>query len=227
MQTAGSEVYRAITAITAALSKTGISKNRTNQKQGYAFRGIDDVYSALSGLLGEHGLCVIPRVVKRDVTERVSSSGNALFYVVVDVEFDLVSDKDASTHTCRVCGEAMDTGDKATNKAMSAAYKYFALMTFCIPTEGDNDADASTHDVVATEREAVDRKAAMLANKLLSALDAEEAGATEEEVHAAKSARLRAIHEEANKDSDLYREAWKLLDSKQRSAIKVFLGQTR
>lgn len=66
-----------------------------------------------------------------------------------------------------------------------------------------------------------------LASKLLSALAAEETGATEEEVHAAKSARLRAIHEDANKDSDLYREAWKLLDSKQRAAIKVFLGQTR
>lgn len=66
-----------------------------------------------------------------------------------------------------------------------------------------------------------------LANRLLAALAAEEAGTTEEEVHAAKSARLRAIHEDANKDSDLYREAWKLLDSKQRAAIKVFLGQTR
>jgi hypothetical protein len=42
----------------------------------------------------------------------------------------------------------MDSGDKATNKAMSAAYKYAALQTFCIPTEGDNDADAVTHVVV-------------------------------------------------------------------------------
>jgi hypothetical protein len=41
----------------------------------------------------------------------------------------------------------MDSGDKATNKAMSAAYKYAAFMAFAIPTEGDNDADATTHDV--------------------------------------------------------------------------------
>src|SRR5690606_19364534 len=44
-------------------------------------------------------------------------------------------------------GEAMDSADKATNKAMSAAYKYAAFQTFCIPTEGDNDADATTHEV--------------------------------------------------------------------------------
>lgn len=41
----------------------------------------------------------------------------------------------------------MDSADKATNKAMSAAYKYAAMQAFCIPTEGDNDADAHTHDV--------------------------------------------------------------------------------
>jgi hypothetical protein len=41
----------------------------------------------------------------------------------------------------------MDSADKATNKAMSAAYKYMAMQTFCIPTEGDNDADASHYEV--------------------------------------------------------------------------------
>ena len=44
-------------------------------------------------------------------------------------------------------GEAMDRSDKATNKAMSAAYKYACFQTFCIPTEGDNDADFTTHEV--------------------------------------------------------------------------------
>jgi hypothetical protein len=44
----------------------------------------------------------------------------------------------------------MDSGDKATNKAMSAAYKYMAMQLFCIPTEGDNDADSSTHEIAAT-----------------------------------------------------------------------------
>lgn len=47
----------------------------------------------------------------------------------------------------RTFGEAMDSADKATNKAMSAAYKYAALMAFAIPTEGDNDADATTYEV--------------------------------------------------------------------------------
>jgi hypothetical protein len=45
----------------------------------------------------------------------------------------------------------MDSGDKATNKAMSAAYKYMAFQTFAIPTEGDNDADNHTHEIVRTQ----------------------------------------------------------------------------
>ena len=64
----------------------------------------------------------------------------------VEAEFDFVSACDGSKHTVKTYGEAMDSGDKATNKAMSAAYKYAAFQTFCIPTEGDNDADAQTHE---------------------------------------------------------------------------------
>ena len=45
-------------------------------------------------------------------------------------------------------GEAMDSADKSTNKAMSAAYKYMCLQVFCIPTEGDNDADGTTPDMI-------------------------------------------------------------------------------
>jgi hypothetical protein len=56
-------------------------------------------------------------------------------------------------HTARTFGEAMDSGDKATNKAMSAAYKYVTFQTFCIPTEGDNDADLTTHETVPTPPE--------------------------------------------------------------------------
>jgi hypothetical protein len=142
-------VYRAIARVMADIGKAGISKDRNNQQQGYKFRGIDDVYNALSPYLASAGLCVLPRVMKREVTERTTKNGGVLFYVVLDVQFDLVSAEDGSIHTVAVVGEAMDSGDKATNKAMSAAYKYACMEVFCIPTEGDNDADAKTHEVAA------------------------------------------------------------------------------
>ena len=141
-------VYKAINAVQAELAKTGISKDRTNtQGSGYKFRGIDDVYNSVSPLLAKHGLCILPRVLTRNCAERQSKQGGALFYITVDVEFDFVSSEDGSKHTVKTFGEAMDSGDKATNKAMSAAYKYAVFMAFSIPTESDNDADLHTHEV--------------------------------------------------------------------------------
>jgi hypothetical protein len=144
-------VYKCINAVQAAMAKTGIAKDRRNsQGAGYMFRGIDDVYNAIAPLLAEHGLVIIPRMLTRTCEERQSKAGGALFYVTVEAEFDFVSAEDGSKATARTFGEAMDSGDKATNKAMSAAYKYACFQTFAIPTEGDNDADGHTHEVSAT-----------------------------------------------------------------------------
>jgi hypothetical protein len=140
-------VYKAINAVQADLVKNGISKGHKNQQQGYSFRGIDDIFNALSPILAAHGLCILPRIISRECTERQTQKGGTLFYVVVEAEFDLVAAEDGSKHTIRTYGEAMDSADKATNKAMSAAYKYAALQAFAIPTEGDNDADSDTPDV--------------------------------------------------------------------------------
>jgi hypothetical protein len=146
--TEATHVYQAIAEVMSRLSKDGIGKNRRNEQQGYSFRGIDDVYNALAPILADVGLCILPAIKSREVVERMSGNGRTLFYVTVNVDFTFVSTKDGSCHVVSMPGEAMDSGDKATNKAMSAAYKYACLQTFCIPTEGDNDADGSTHVVV-------------------------------------------------------------------------------
>lgn len=146
-------VLTAINAVMADISREGIGKDMRNEQQKYNFRGIDQVYNALAPLFARHKLIVKPRGLSRDVTERTGRSyegkpGAALFYVTVAMEFDLISAVDGSRETAGpFYGEAMDSGDKATNKAQSAAFKYFAMQQFVIPTEGDNDADATTHEV--------------------------------------------------------------------------------
>lgn len=144
-------VYAKIAAVQGELAHAGIRKDSENTFDRYKFRGIDAVYNALAPLLAKHGLCVLPRIIERDCQERVSRKGEPMFYVTVTAEFDFVSADDGSVHTVRTYGEAMDRSDKATNKAMSAAYKYAAFMAFAIPTEGDNDADASTPEVSAAK----------------------------------------------------------------------------
>lgn len=141
------KVYQAINAVQKALSTKGISKDRqaSGFGNGYAFRGVDDVYNTLSPLLSGHGLVIIPRCLERHESVRDSGS-KKLYFVCVKMEFDFVCAEDGSKHTACTYGEAMDSGDKATNKAMSIAYKYACFQTFAIPTEGDNDPDATIHE---------------------------------------------------------------------------------
>jgi hypothetical protein len=116
------EVYKAIAAVAGEMAQVGISKAKENKMQGFKFRGIDDVYNALAPVLARHQLVILPRCMEREVVERVTAKGGNLFYVTVRAEFDFVSAVDGTRHTVATYGEAMDSGDKATNKAMSAAF---------------------------------------------------------------------------------------------------------
>jgi hypothetical protein len=146
-------VYQAISKVMGRMASEGVGKDRKNAMQGYNFRGIDDMYNALSRPMVEAGLVVLPRVISRECVERTTAKGGAIFYVTVGCEFDFVAACDGSTHTVKTFGEAMDSADKATNKAMSAAFKYACMQVFCIPTEGDNDADGQTHEVAPVQRQ--------------------------------------------------------------------------
>ena len=158
------DVYAAIVRVSAAISKDGIAKGSKNEQQGYKFRGIDDVYNSLSPIISGADLCILPRMQERTVIERQTKSGGMLFSVTVRVEYDFVSARDGSLHTVSMYGEAMDSGDKATNKAMSAAFKYCCMEVFCIPTEGMPDADQQTHEVASphtpAQKEVVAKKLA-------------------------------------------------------------------
>lgn len=138
-------VYAAINAVTAELAKSGIAKSRTNEVDDYQYRSIDDVLDHLAPLLAKHRLCVLPKALERTVTERSDEQDLLLLHVTLRVAFTLTSVDDGSSHTVEAYGEALDGGDKATAKAMSAAYKAAMVQTFCIPVAGTEDADRSSH----------------------------------------------------------------------------------
>lgn len=142
-------VYRAISNVTAELARSGIGKTKRNTQQGFAYRGVDDVMQALAAALPKCGLVMLPRVTNRTERAAPSKSGGTIYTVILDVEWDLVSTVDGTLHTIVVQGESMDSGDKATNKALSAAYKYACVLAFSIPLEGIEDADAHSPEAGA------------------------------------------------------------------------------
>jgi len=122
-----------------------IAKDRRNKMQGFQFRGIDDAYNALHPVMSKHQVITVPRVLNMEREERQTKNGGTLIYTMLTVEYDFVCGEDGSKITVGpVIGEAMDTGDKSCNKALSMAHKSILLQTFTIPTHSD-DADATTH----------------------------------------------------------------------------------
>lgn len=219
------KVYQAINRVQASLAKSGIGKDRKNVQQGYAFRGIDDVYNVLSPLLAENGLCILPRMIARTCEERQTAKGGTLFYVTVEAEFDMVCAEDGSKHTVRTFGEAMDSGDKATNKAMSAAYKYAAFQAFAIPTEGDNDADAHTHEAVRPKMQHRPVDGAVVSQERMTVIAAV-ADAIKEQM--AREDILGAYEEATGiTDPEEKTALWAMLDSKTRSEIKKVSDQLK
>jgi hypothetical protein len=137
------QVYRAINRVAAELARIGIPKLHANLQDQYLYRSIDDVMARLAPLLAKNGLCVLPRVLKCEWQEVESGEFERQVNVRLLVEYDLVSSRDGSMHGVRAWGEALDSSDKGTAKAMSAAYKSAMLQLFCIPVAGE-DADAKS-----------------------------------------------------------------------------------
>jgi len=127
-----------------------IAKEQRNTKQGYQFRGIDQFLNALHPLMAKHGVYVTPSVESIERTERQGKS-SVLLYAIATVRFTFRA-ADGSSVDCVTVGEGMDSGDKATNKAMSAAYKYALMQTFAVPTEEMIDGDAESPEVTYSER---------------------------------------------------------------------------
>lgn len=137
----GGQIY---SLLGAAMQEIGaIGKDSYNKQQGYQYRGIDAIYNALSPVLSKHGLFFTSEIIKQEREERTTAKGGNLLYSILTMRYRLNA-PDGSYITTDVVGEGMDSGDKASNKAMSVAMKYAAFQLFCIPTEELVDPDAET-----------------------------------------------------------------------------------
>jgi hypothetical protein len=144
------KIYAAIVGVMQDVGAVG--KNDKNKQQGFMYRGIDAVMNALQPAMIKNKLFVVPTVLSEERTERKTDKGSVLFYTRLKINYTFYAE-DGSRISAEVIGEAMDSGDKATNKAMSIAYKYACFQVFCIPTEEMHDPDGESHDVAPTEPE--------------------------------------------------------------------------
>ena len=136
-------IYETITAVMEEIGAIG--KNSKNNQQNFMYRGIDAVMNALSPAFVKHRLFIVPEVLEQKREERQTNKGGNLIYSICRVKYTFYAE-DGSSLTAVTIGEGMDSGDKATNKAMSIAFKYACFQVFCIPTEEMKDPDSDTPD---------------------------------------------------------------------------------
>ena len=74
-----------------------------------------------------------------------TKSGTAMRHVTLTVRYDFYA-VDGSSMSATVMGEAADSGDKATSKALSMAFKYALTEVLTLPTN-EPDADETTHEL--------------------------------------------------------------------------------
>jgi len=131
-------------SISNALADIGaVGKTKWNDQQKFKFRGIDDVMNSLHPVLEKNKIFVVPEVLEQIREDRVSGKGNPLIYSICKIKYTFYAE-DGTFVTAVVIGEGMDSGDKATNKAMSIAFKYALFQIFCIPTEEMADPDSES-----------------------------------------------------------------------------------
>jgi len=131
----------------------GVGKDGYNPGQKFHFRSIDDVAAAAKAALEAEGVYIAPNY--EILTTNDTGKGMHIF---VKGHFTFYA-KDGSCVTACAIGEGRDSYDKATNKAMSAAFKYALLQTFCIGDPND-EGDAHSAPVETAVRKAPTRKPA-------------------------------------------------------------------
>lgn len=137
-------IYESICGVMSEIGAIG--KDKKNQQQGFMYRGIDDVMNVLQPLFVKHKVFIVPEVLEHIREDRVSKQGSTLIYSICKIKYTFYAE-DGTNITAVVVGEGMDSGDKATNKAMAIAMKYACFQAFCIPTEEMVDPDKDGHEL--------------------------------------------------------------------------------
>lgn len=140
-------IYQQIPKVMADIE--AIAKSRPGPQGQYKFRGIDDVYNEVHSIFSKHKIFTTPEVLDIQRSEKPTKSGGLSMYSVMRVKFKFYAE-DGSFVEVITAGEGMDSGDKASNKAMAVAHKYAIMQTFVIPTIDDKDPENDDHDLEPT-----------------------------------------------------------------------------
>ena len=123
-----------------------IAKNGLNSYHQYKYATAEDVLLKVNTALTKNKIAsvVIPEIASMvDVT---NLKGNTEHLVTVNVQIKLIDSESGECVDLFGIGSGQDAGDKAVMKAQTAAIKYAYMMSLCIATGDDPEADIKTDE---------------------------------------------------------------------------------
>lgn len=146
-------IFESITAVQSDVEFIGKEK-QVKEGGNYKYRGVDQVLNTLHPLFAKHKVFAVPEVLEVLLREeRTTNKGNKLLYQVLKVKYTFYAE-DGTNVSAIVVGEAMDSGDKVSNKCMSVAYKYACFQILSIPTEETTQDPDDTNEPLPPKKEA-------------------------------------------------------------------------
>jgi len=124
------KIYKAITAIMRQVGAIG--KDAKNESQKYQYRSAEAVYNRVQPLMATHGVFSVPKVLEESHETGQSKGGGPMHWARLRVQYTFFAD-DGSSIEVVVSAEGMDSGDKATAKAMTQAHRYAICQLLNIP----------------------------------------------------------------------------------------------
>lgn len=131
----------------------GLAKKDKNTAQGFNFRGIDAVMNVVGPSLRKHGGFIVPMADRVEYDTGTTAKGGTLNIARVTVSY-VIYGQTGDPILGSAFAEAFDSGDKATAKAMSVAYRTFLLQLLCLPTD-EPDPDVFSYESAAPDWEAL------------------------------------------------------------------------
>jgi len=136
-----------VARLVAAMGEIGaLNKGGNNQAQNYKYVTSEDVLSVVRSALWKHGIFFMCQV---DSAIREESRSGKQYLVTLKMTMVFHCADTGEKLEAPWFSEAADSGDKAINKAQTAAVKYFLLKTFLIPTSDEPDADQRSPEMLA------------------------------------------------------------------------------
>lgn len=132
-----------------------LQKEGNNTAQKYRFISHEQITNELRPLFVKHGVFILPSVVGHSITPYQTAKGARMNLAVTKLEFTIVNaDNPEDKYVVNWVGEGSDSGDKGTNKSVTAAGKYFYMKLFDIAEDLDPDADDSNHQLTQPMQQA-------------------------------------------------------------------------